>query len=175
MTTMHKYIFIGFFAVSLLGSFLMSNAQAEDAIATSEVEVAAIEPGATLPKVTGKTLPTYLDEDLANRKDEFSRFAKTKVKTINSNHRLSRSRMQVTREADGTFRGRFHAIDKSTLATKVRRSKSKTIPYVGVLSYHETIYEAVAESPEALNGADFNPVAIIPNRHIFSYKNDAWQ
>ena len=76
---MHKYIFIGFFAVSLLGTFLMSNAQAEDAIATSEVEVAAIEPGATLPKVTGKTLPTYLDEDLANRKDEFSRFAKTRI------------------------------------------------------------------------------------------------
>lgn len=172
---MHKTLIIGLFAVSLLGSFCMSNAMAEGAATSPEVEVAAIEPGTTTPKVTAKTLPGFLDEDLANQRDIFSRFAQKHVVKINRNHRLSRSRMQVTREADGTFRGRYHAIDQSSLATKVRRSSSESIPFVGVLSYHETVYEAVAESREALNDAAFNPVLIIPNRHIFSYRNDTWQ
>lgn len=173
---MYKIVFIAILAVSLTGVFCASNGQADDTqVPGQPVSVAAAAPGHANTPVTAKNLPVYLDEDLATKHADFSSFAKTKVTALNRNHRLSRSRMQIVQQPDGSFRARYHKIDNTSLVCKVRRSKSKTIPFVGVISFKEKVFEAVADSPDACRTAEFIPVAVIPNRHIFSYKKGSWQ
>ncbi len=82
--------------------------------------------------------------------------------------------MEIVRQPDGSYRARYHQIDNSTLSVKVRRSQSGSIPYVGVLSYREQIFESTASTPEKLNQSMFDVVGVIPNRHIFSYKKGVW-
>jgi len=172
---MNKLLIIITLALSLTGAFLVSDGLATDVTPQSQVNVAVAAPGNANTPVTSKTLPVYLDEDLASKHADFSKFAKSKISSINRNHRLSRSRMEIVAQPDGSYRARFHSIDGGSLICKVRRSKSKTIPFVGVLSYKEKIFEAVAETPEACRKAEFIPVAVIPNRHIFSFKKGSWQ
>ncbi len=173
---MFKHIFFIVLAVSLTGSFLVSGVQAEETSSSNTpVNMAAIAPGNAKTPVTSKNLPIYLDEDLASKHADFSKFAKTKVTALNRNHRLSRSRMQIIKQPDGSFLARFHTIDDTSMVCKVRRSKSKTIPFVGVLSFKERVFEAIAASPDDFRKAEFIPVAVIPNRHIFSYKKGRWQ
>lgn len=137
-------------------------------------EMAAITPGATAAPMSANQVPVYLDEELAQRHDEFSRFVKGKVQTLNRNHRLSKSRMSITRLEDGSYRARYHRIDDGSLICKVRRSKSKSVPFVGVLKYKEQVFESVGASPDECRKADFIPVTVIPNRHIFSFKQGHW-
>ncbi|QJB55526.1 hypothetical protein [Pseudodesulfovibrio sp. zrk46] len=168
---MTKYIICAVITAALC---LPLSAQAQEA-QQAPVDVAAAAPGNAKTPVTSKNLPLYLDEDLASKHADFSSFAKTKVSSLNRNHRLSKSRMQIIPQPDGTYRARYHSIDDQSLVCKVRRSKSKTIPYVAILSYKEKVYEAVGASPDACRKAEFIPVAIIPNRHIFSFKKGRWQ
>jgi len=114
------------------------------------------------------------DEQLATRLIDFERFAQRKIQEFNRNHKLSRSRMQINKQPDGLFRAVFHQIDSSSLAYKVSRSQSKGIPYVGVLSYQEHVFEGFGATPDECRKGNFSPVSVIPNRHIFSYRNGAW-
>ena len=118
--------------------------------------------------------PVDKDKDLSRKFSDFENFAKTKVKQLNRNHKFSRSRMQITKQPDGTYRARYHQIDDSTLSVKVRRSQSKSIPFVGVLSYTEQVFESSAKTPKEFDKTSFAVVEIIPNRHIFSYRKGAW-
>jgi len=173
---MPKLIFSAFLITLLTGAFFASTCQAGDTgITKPSVEVAVAAPNGAKAPVTGQNLPLYLDEDLASKHAVFSNFAKSKIRSLNQNHRLSKNRMQIVRQNDGTYRARFHSIDSASLVCKVRRSKSKTIPYIGVIRYKEKVLESVGESPEACRTGEFIPVAIIPNRHIFSFKNGIWQ
>ncbi len=173
---MFKHIFFIILTVSLTGSFLVSGVQAgKTSSDKTPINVAVAAPGNAKTPISSKNLPIYLDEDLASKHADFSNFAKSKVTALNRNHRLSRSRMQIVKQPDGSYRARFHTIDNDSLVCKVRRSKSKSVPFVGVLSFKEKIFEAIAISPEACRKAEFIPVAVIPNRHIFSYKKGRWQ
>ena len=115
-----------------------------------------------------------VDNELELKSIDFERFAKSKVQQLNRNHKFSRDRMEITRKPDGTYRARYHQIDDSTLKVKVRRSQSNAIPYVGVASYREQIFESSASTPEGFDSSMFAVVEIIPNRHIFSYRKDHW-
>lgn len=148
--------------------FSATLAAAEDNLAGSKVSALRMEQ--TLP--AGKS--GRGDEQLGLRQSDFERFAKAKVQEFNRNHRLSRSRMQISKQPDGQFRGVYHQIDGSSLACTVNRSQSRSIPYVGVLSYQEQIFEGFGATPEECRRGSFTPVAVIPNRHIFSYKNGSW-
>ncbi len=141
--------------------------------------------------MAGKTTPvqvSFMDVDpadaqeqllknqtLALKRLEFEVFAKSKVKQLNRNHVFSRSRMEITKQTDGTYLARYHQIDDSTMSVKVRRSQSKSIPYVGVISYREQVFESTASTPEQFGESAFAVVQIIPNRHIFSYQKGAWK
>ncbi len=114
-------------------------------------------------------------QTLALKRLEFDLFAKSKVQQLNRNHIFSRSRMEITKQLDGTYLARYHQIDSSTMGTKVRRSESGTIPYVGILSYREQVFESTAKTLEQLDQSTFNVVKIIPNRHIFSYQKGVWK
>lgn len=115
-----------------------------------------------------------IDEQLLVQKADFEKFARTKVSQMNRNHALSRERMKISRETDGSYRAIFHEIDAASLGYEVSRSSSKTIPYVAVLTYREQIYAATGMTPEACRKGPFSPVGFIPNRHIFSYSKGAW-
>jgi hypothetical protein len=115
------------------------------------------------------------DQQLDQRKSDFVRFARAKLEEMNRNHHLSRSRMQIDKTSDGSYRAVYHQIDDTSMACEVNRSQSKSIPYVAVLSYKEQIYAASCPTPEACRQGQFASVGIIPNRHIFSYSNGSWK
>lgn len=115
-----------------------------------------------------------VDQELAGKHADFADFVTGKVRQLNSNHRLSRSRMEVLRQKDGSYRARYHEIDDSTLSVQVRRSQSRSIPYVGVLAYREQVFECSASTLEQLGKGLFKVVEVIPNRHIFSYQKGNW-
>lgn len=114
------------------------------------------------------------DQELTKKLVDFENFAKWKLRQLNSNHRYSRDRMEILKQADGTYRARYHEIDPSSLSVKVRRSQSNSVPYVGVLSYREQVYESSASTPDQFGQGVFAVVEIIPNRHIFSYRKGKW-
>lgn len=134
--------------------------------------ITALGPGFTS---AGQAAPAGQDKELSAMLENFSEFAKRKLVALGQNHHMSKLRMQIVRQPDGTYRARYHSIDEQSLKCKVRRSKSKTVPFVGVLTFHEKVLEAVAASPEACRQAQFSVVQVIPNRHIYSYKQDRWQ
>ena len=114
-------------------------------------------------------------QTLALKRLEFELFAKSKVQQLNRNHIFSRSRMEITKQLDGTYLARYHQIDGSKMGIKVRRSESGTIPYVGIISYQEQVFESTAKTLEQLDQSTFTIVKIIPNRHIFSYQKGIWK
>ena len=116
----------------------------------------------------------FKDKDLASKNADFQGFAKAKVEQLNRNHRYSRTRMEITKQPDGTYRARYHQIDDSSLGVIVRRSQSKSIPFVGILSYQEQVFESIANSPDQFEHSSFAVVEVIPNRHIFSYQKGHW-
>ncbi len=118
---------------------------------------------------------TEVDKDLAVQHQNFSRFAESKIKQLNRNHRYAHSRMVITRQANGTYKARYHRINGSTVKAKVRRSKSKDIPYVGILSYREEILESSATDMDGFDDSLFAVVEVIPNRQIFSYQGGTWK
>ncbi len=114
------------------------------------------------------------DNELMVKLAEFENFARAKVKQFDLNHINSRSHMKVTRLADGTYRARYHKIDDATMKVNVRRSKSASAPYVGIITYKEQILESSARAPEEFETDLFAVVEIIPNRHIFSFRKGTW-
>ncbi len=114
------------------------------------------------------------DNELMVRLADFENFARSKVKQLDRNHINSRSHMKVTRLKDGTYRARYHKIDDTTMKVKVRRSKSASAPYVGIITYKEEILESSARAPEEFEPDMFAVVEIIPNRHIFSFRKGNW-
>ena len=125
-------------------------------------------------QMDGVPVPPVIDEQLALQKTDFEKFARAKVGQMNRNHALSRERMKISRESDGTYRAIFHEIDTSSLGYEVNRSSSKSIPYVAVLTYREQIYAATGMTADACRKGPFSPVGFIPNRHIFSYSKGTW-
>ena len=115
-----------------------------------------------------------VDKKLTEKLADFESFAHSKVKQLNRNHKYARSRMLITKQADGTYLARYHQIDDDSLKVKVMRSKSNSIPYVGIISYKEQVLESSAGTPEEFDKNHFAVVKIIPNRHIFSYQKGTW-
>ncbi len=119
--------------------------------------------------------PAVTDKDLLAMEKEFNAFVHSKVKQFNSNLIYKKDKLQVVQLDDGSYKARFHEIDKTTLKSNVSRSASKSSPYVGVLSYQEKIYEARGDSASACRKGKFAVVQITPNRHIFSYSKGNWR
>jgi hypothetical protein len=114
------------------------------------------------------------DQELTKKCADFENFAKWKLRQLNSNHRFSRDRMEILKQADGTYRARYHEIDSSSMSVKVRRSQSSSVPFVGILSYREQVFESSSSAPDKFDQGAFAVVEIIPNRHIFSYQKGKW-
>lgn len=148
---------------TLLLTLLLSAAAVVPAAAASE-QLAALAPAA----------PAGGDE-LGQRQLDFERFARDKVAEMNRNHQMAPARMRIERSADGSYRALYHQIDEETLSSEVSRSSSRTYPFVAVLSYAEKVYAATGPSPEACRRGPFTQVAVIPNRHIFTYGRGLWQ
>lgn len=162
MKILSRIVVAGF----VLLAFALPSVAAETAL--TKVSFMNVDPADAQEKVI-KT------QALALKKLDFEVFAKEKIRQLNRNHKFSRSRMKISKKADGSYLGRYHQIEDSTMAVKVRRSQSRTIPYVGVLSYKEQVFESSAKSIDQLKEGSFAVVEVIPNRHIFSYQKGAWK
>ena len=134
------------------------------------VKVSRLEPG-----VTPAVAMTAEERQLELRKADFLKFAQVKVVEMNRNHILSRDRMQIQKRPDGGFKASYHQVDDSSLSCQVSRSPTKAAQYVAVLSYKERVYTAACGSPAECRQASFSPSEVIPNRHIFVFKNGVWQ
>ncbi|WFS63010.1 hypothetical protein LF599_02300 [Pseudodesulfovibrio thermohalotolerans] len=167
---MHKFFVYASLAVFLTGAFFAASVRPAWA-----QDLAAISPGDASTPVRVENMPAFLDTGLATKKADFTRFARSRAKSLDRNHCQARSRMQITQQPDGSYLARFHAIDMDSIVTNVRRSKSKTVPFVGVMRFCELVMEAKADSPDACRAAEFTAVTVIPNRQIFSYKKGSWQ
>lgn len=135
---------------------------------STQISFADIDPADVQDKL-------FETQTLALKRLDFELFAKSKVQQLNRNHRFSRPRMEITKKSDGSYLARYYQIDDSTMSVKVRRSQSGAIPYVGILSYKEQVFESTANTREQLNEGFFTVVEVIPNRHIFSYQKGAWK
>jgi len=153
---------------------LLNSLACAEEVSTGTVNYAKLEPGVAPGGRAGSQSPGD-DAQMEARKQEFFRFAQSKLRDMNRNHRLSRERMQIGKTAGGAYRATYHQIDDASMAFEVNRSSSKTIPYVAVLSYKEEIYAADCPTPEACRRGEFSPVGVIPNRHIFSFSNGSWK
>ncbi len=138
---------------------------------SEQISLASIGIGDSPPIAVGSA---QKDAELVGKFADFKKFTVEKVKQLNRNLRFARSRMEITKQPDGSYRARDHPIDDSSLGVKVTRSQSRSIPFVGILSYQEQVYEAISRSPDSFAADGFSLVQIIPNRHIFSYKKGIW-
>lgn len=149
---------------TLLLTLLLSAAAVVPAAAAGE-QVAALP---------SETAAGAVDE-LGQRRLDFERFARGKVAEMNRNHQLAPARMRIERSADGSYRALYHQIDENSLASEVSPSSSRSYPYVAVLSYSENVYAATCARPTECRRGPFTQVAVIPNRHIFTYGRGLWQ
>lgn len=143
--------------------------------AQEAVDVVKAAPGHANTPVTSENMPAYLDEDLASKHAHFTRFARSRLKAFDRNHVMGKSRMRITQLPDGSYQGRYKAVDHTSLICKVRRSKSKISPYVAVLRFYEITFEALGTTPKDVRQAEFTPIKKKRNRHIFSFMNGKWQ
>ncbi|MDD3311356.1 hypothetical protein [Pseudodesulfovibrio sp.] len=139
----------------------------------ASVDLAAIEPGRAPAPVNSATIPAYLDEDLASKYADFSRFAKAWIRTSNQHHVLSRNRMQIRQEADGTYSAIYHRSDENDMVCTVKKSTSGI--YTAILRYKEIIYKSIAASPQACRAAEFLPSLVNRRIRIFKLKGNSWE
>jgi hypothetical protein len=122
-----------------------------------------------------EAVPNAEDHDLVVKQAEFDHFASNTVKQFNRNLQFTKEKLQIIKLADGSYLARYHQIDETSFDSSIRRSQSKSNPFVGILSYREHVYEAHGESPASCNNSDFSLVQVTPNRHIFSYSKGTWR
>lgn len=158
--------------LSILSGLAVLPASAED---STPARISSLKPeaaGGTVPAVSATAKGS--DEQLNLRVADFAVFAKLKIQEMNRHLLCSRENMQIRKQADGSYRATYHEIDDASLTCEVNRSRSRSVPYVAVLSYREQIYAASCATPEQCAQQQFLPVDFIPNRHIFTYKNGSW-
>jgi len=164
-----KHLLIAIVAALLLAAALPALA----ADPAASVDVAAVAPGRTTAPVSSANIPAYLDEDLASKYADFSRFAKSWIRTSNQHHILSKSRMQIKQEADGTYSAIFHRSDENDVVCTVKKSTSGI--YTAILRYKEIIYKSIAASPQACRNAEFLPSLVNRRIRIFKLKGNSWE
>jgi|GEM_PF-2797011 len=114
------------------------------------------------------------DDELGRMLTHFTTFAQARIKTLDRSQNMARSKMVVIKEGP-SYRGTYHTFDHESLTCKVRKSRSETIPFVGVMKFNVHIWQAKGETIEAVKNGSFAPVKIQPNRQIYSFKGGAWK
>ena len=135
--------------------------------------VASAAPGMSTAPINSATIPAYLNEDLASKFADFSRFAKGWIRKANQYHVCSKSRMQIKRQPDGTYSAIYHRSDENDVVCTVKKSASGA--YTAVLRYKEIIYKAIAASPEACRSGDFLPSLVNRRIRIFKLSGSSWE
>jgi len=114
------------------------------------------------------------DDELNRMVEDFADFAQSRLVNLDKSQIMSKDRMRIVKEGS-LYKATYQVYDRKSLSTSVRRSRSDAIPYVGVMKFNVMVMEAVAESPAAVQDAEFSAVQIKPNRQLFSYKSGAWE
>ncbi|XPV76747.1 MAG: hypothetical protein ACNI27_02175 [Desulfovibrio sp.] len=120
--------------------------------------------------------PAYAGGDVA--KDEvmskFVSFSEEWVQKLNRNHTFSKIKKTVMPLPEG-FQGKYHEIDKSTIVCTVKPTKSKKIPFLGILRYTESVYVSAADSRATAKKGPYSCDKQVRVTEIFNYSNGRWQ
>lgn len=60
-------------------------------------------------------------------------------------------------------------------SVRIKETKAKQAPYIGILKYHETLYNCTAQTCEEASAGPFTRLSEYPVSEIFLYKNGKWQ
>ncbi|WP_419786818.1 hypothetical protein [Pseudodesulfovibrio sp.] len=165
-----KHLLIATLAALMIGTIaLPALAVGPDA----SMDLASAAPSEVKTPINAATIPALLDEDLASKYADFSRFAKSWIRSSNQHSVCSKSRMKIKHEADGTYSAIFNRSDENDVVCTVK--KSTTGSYTAVLRYKEIIYKSIATSPEGCRTAEFVPSLINRRIRIFKLKGNTWE
>ena len=107
--------------------------------------------------------------------EEFQDFSRDWIIKVNREHIKGITRMEILKQADGSYLARYHAVDPTTVEEIVKRTTHPQTPFVGTIKYKEKIYEARGKSIEAARKGDFKPIRSINIREIFARTSKGWQ
>ena len=105
---------------------------------------------------------------------KFVSFSEKWVQVLNKKHNFSRLK-KVVLPAEQGFQGKYHEIDKETIVCKVKPTKSKKVPFIGILRYTESIYISEADSKNAAKNGPYTCNKEIAVTEVFNFSNGKWQ
>jgi len=105
---------------------------------------------------------------------QFQDFAASRILTLNRNFLHRPDNVSIT-VGNPHFTGRYFSIDPSTTTIEVKLTGSRLTPYIGVLTYIESIYECRGPSRISASKGPFYPVSHRKVTEIFRYNHNRWQ
>ena len=112
--------------------------------------------------------------NLERAQEEFSSFARQWMAKLSRHMLGGPARIAVTQDGGG-YVARFSEVDQNTLEFEVKATDSPTCPFVGILKYFETSYEARGDSPEAAKGGTFAQVRKVRFTELFRHSGKRWE
>ncbi len=167
---MNSHFFCRAFAIACLGIILQAGSPANAADSSTPSAGTKTAPAKTTSKVTptkktttkkaahktssanAKKTPVSATGDPIN--DKLLAFGQTTLNTMNRCILPCATKKEVTQNADGSYSGRYKAVDLATLKTRYSKPESsKAITYVGYMTYDELEYRSTGKTKnEALSG-----------------------
>ncbi|WP_052506996.1 hypothetical protein [Desulfonatronovibrio magnus] len=104
----------------------------------------------------------------------FHDFAKARVQIINKNFVHTPENLYVG-PSETLFVARYHQVDPATITIQVKKTNSGRTPYIGILSYRESVYESNGGCNASVAQGPFAPVRHRDVTEIFRYVQNRWQ
>lgn len=112
--------------------------------------------------------------NLERAQEEFTSFTRQWMVKLSRNLLGGPARIAVTQDGGG-YVARFSEVDQNTLELEVKATDSPSCPFVGILKYFETSYEARGDSPEAAKGGTFAQVRKVRFTELFRHSGKRWE
>lgn len=112
-----------------------------------------------------------ISEDKA--KDDLKTFAYDMTSKANKSYAHTKANPQVSSK-DGKAVASYAAIDPSSIEVTLKPTKSAEVPYVGIISYLETVYECTGADAKAAKKGNFTAVRATKMTEIYRYVNNKW-
>ncbi|ABB38485.1 hypothetical protein Dde_1688 [Oleidesulfovibrio alaskensis G20] len=99
-------------------------------------------------------------------------FASSKMQAICANIKPSPDAKELVQE-NGEYVARYLLVNTDNMTTKVKRSASSG-KYVGIIRYHELVFEARGKTPSEALGGKFDMVKMRRITEIVRYSKGTW-
>ncbi|MFV0423252.1 hypothetical protein [Oleidesulfovibrio sp.] len=99
-------------------------------------------------------------------------FADSKLKSISANIKPSVHSKEIVQE-NGEYIARYLSINTENLTTRVKQSAASG-RYIGIIKYHEMVYEARGKTPSEAMSGQFDIVKARRVTEIVRYTKGSW-